>query len=63
MPSAKGGVPGDEIHHEEGSKDPVDEKAEADLLPHLPVRKELVQRFVSYFAKDGIHHDEQANSL
>ena len=63
MLSAKGGVLGDGIHHEEWSNDPVDEDAKADLLPHLPMRKELVQRFVSYFAKDGIHHDEQANSL
>jgi hypothetical protein len=53
----------DGIHHEEWSNDPVDDEAEADLLPHLPMRKELVQRFISYFAKNGIHHDEQANSL
>jgi hypothetical protein len=47
-----------ETHHKEGSENPVDEDAKTDLLPHLPVRKELVQRFISHFAEDRIHHDE-----
>jgi hypothetical protein len=58
MLSVKGGVLGDGIHHEEWSNDPVDEDAKADLFPHLPVGKELVERFISHFAEDGIHHDE-----
>jgi hypothetical protein len=31
------------IHHEEWSNDPVDEDAEADLLPHLPMGQDLVE--------------------
>jgi hypothetical protein len=54
----KGGVLGDGIHHEEWSNNPIDEDAKADLLPHLPVGEELVERFISHFAEDGIHHDE-----
>lgn len=48
-------------YHQEGRDDPVHHYAEANLLPHIPVREELVQALVSHLAQDWVHHDEQAD--
>jgi hypothetical protein len=52
---------GETTYHEEGRDDPVDENAERNLDPDLPILKYLVQRFVSHFTENGIHHDQQSN--
>ena len=37
-------------YHEEGSENPIDEQAEADLLPHAPVGENFMQGLVAHFA-------------
>lgn len=48
-------------HHEKRRHDPVHDDTEQYLFPHISTRQNLVKRFISYFAENGIHHDEQAD--
>ena len=48
-------------YHKERSDDPVEKDAEEDLDPNFTFAKDVVEGFELDFAKDGVHHHEQAN--
>jgi len=53
----------EENYHKERSNNPVDQHAEKDLDPDRSFPKDAVESFVLDFAKNGIHHHKQADSL
>lgn len=50
-------------YHQERSNNPIDEDAETNLDPDPTLSEDMVQRFVSYFAKNRVHHDQETDCL
>lgn len=50
-------------YHQERSNNPIDNDAESNLDPDTTLSEDMVQRFVPYFAKNRIHHDQETDRL
>lgn len=52
----------EKTYHYKRCNDPIDNNAEAQLYPYLPMCEHAMQRLIFDLAQYGIHHDQETNS-